>query len=232
MISYPRRNTLLSPRLAVPLFLAGLALTLAPAGCGPQIGSALYFMGAGHLYKIEAEYEFGEAPVLILVDDLQGHLTWPQARDVLAEQIGKQLLKNEAATKIISPRTLRRFRRTHADLDDIPCNKLGRMLGAEEVLWVEIKAFYAEEEFHDTAQAAAVTVAVRVIDATEKENARKVRVYPTNSEGKPVSADLTANEAGRLRAKGKIAAALCEKLADKVAKLFYKHSFQEAEEQD
>ncbi|MCP4592977.1 MAG: hypothetical protein GY842_19755 [bacterium] len=204
--------------------------TAALAGCGAQAGGLLYFMGAGRLHTIEAEYTLAPGSLLILVDDLDERLTWGPARDRIAEELSKELLEHEAAEKIITPESVKRYRRTHPDFDELKCNQVGRLLGADQVLWLEVKAFYAEEEIHDTTHAASLSVTIRVIDPNERKDRHKVRLWPVNREGKPVAVQLTSNKVTSLRTKDAIAGELARQLAKDIAKLFYDHSFQDDED--
>ena len=200
------------------------------SGCGAQAGTLLYWMGAGRLVQVEAEYVLGEGSILILVDDLHERLTWALARDSLAKELARELLEHQATQKIISPETVKRYRRTHANFDDLKCTQVGRLVGAEQVLWIEVVAFYAEEEVHDTTQAASISVTVRVINPRERTNRAKVRLWPSAREGKPVSVQLNSNEVNRLKTKERIATELSRMLAKDIAKLFYKHPLQDPEE--
>ncbi len=217
-----------SPGVAGALLVAPILACL--TGCGMQAGTLLYWMGAGRLHQVDAEFTLSEGPILILVDDLNERLTWAPARDRIAEELGKQLLEHETTRKIISPETVKRHRRTHADFDDLKCNQVGRLVGADQVLWIEVQAFRAEEEVHDTTLAASISVTVRVINPNERKNRNKVRLWPPNREGKPATVQLNSNEVGRLKTRANIAAELSRRLAKEVAKFFYKHPLQDPEE--
>ena len=191
----------------------------------------LYWLGVGDDQKVEAEFTLSPGPVLILVDDPEERLTWGPARDQIAEGLAKILLENQGTQKIISPETLNRHRRTQADFDSLSCAQIGRLVGAEQVLWLEVKSFVAEEEIHDMTDAGALSVSVRVINPNEQKDREKVRLWPTEREGKSVAVGLSASEATRLKTKEAIAGELAAKLSKEVAKLFYKHPLKEEEEE-
>ena len=195
-----------------------------------QAGTLFYFLGAGRLHTVEAEFALTEGPLLILVDDLNERLTWGPARDRIAEELAQELLEHEAAAKVIAPQTLKRHRRTQAGFDDLKCTQVGRLVGADQVLWIDVQAFYAEEEVHDTTQAASLAVTVRVINPNERKDRAKVRLWPSNREGKPVAVQLSSIEVSRLKTKDRIAAELARRLAKETAKFFYKHPLQDDEE--
>ena len=172
------------------------------AGCGMQAGTLFYFLGAGRLHTVEAEFALTEGPLLILVDDLNERLTWGPARDRIAEELAKELLEHEAAAKIIAPQTLKRHRRTQAGFDDLKCTQVGRLVGADQVLWIDVQAFYAEEEVHDTTQAASLAVTVRVINPNERKDRAKVRLWPSNREESPQDQGPHRRRAGPQAGKG------------------------------
>ncbi|MFH0983807.1 MAG: hypothetical protein V2A79_20015 [Planctomycetota bacterium] len=205
-------------------------LTPGLVGCGPQSATLLYWMGAGRFQQIEAEFKLSEGPLLILVDDLDERLTWAPARDLIAEALAKELLDHGATKKVIALETVQRFRRTHADVDTLKCNQVGRLVGAEQVLWIEVQSFLAEETVHDVSQAAALAVTVRVINPQETTDRTKVRLWPEQREGKPMAVQLNSNEVHTVKTQDRIAAELARKLAKDIAKLFYKHPAQEPEE--
>ncbi len=209
----------------------GVALLLmCVPGCGVKWGAVFYWMGAGRMHKVEAEYILSEGPILVLVDDLEGRLTWASTRERLAELLADELVERHATERVISPETVKRYRRTHADFDNLKCAPVGRLVGADQVLWVEVKAFFAEEEIYDTTKAATIAVMVRVINPNERKDRGKVRLWPANREGKPVTVQLRATEVGRLKTKDRIAAELARRSACEIAKLFYKHPLEDVEE--
>ena len=205
-------------------------LSACSAGCGMQGGTILYFMGAGRLQMVEAEYTLSEGPVLVLVDDLDERLTWAPARDRLAADLTRELLDHQVTQKVISPEAVKRHRRTHSNFDELKCTQVGRLVGADQVLWIEVTSFLAEEEIHDIARAAYLAVTVRVINPNERKDRGKVRLWPTGREGKLVAVQLNSNEVSPLRTRDRIATELTRKLAADIARLFYEHPLQSPEE--
>ena len=97
------------------------------------------------------------------------------------------------------------------------------------MLWLEVQSFFAQEEIHDTRQAAILTVTVKVIDPKAEERSQ-VRQWPSQREGKPVTTQLSPSDVIRLKTLPNIGRELCEKNARDVVKLFYKHPFQDPDE--
>ena len=205
------------------------AALLALCGCGYQGGVLLSVLGAGQMHKVEAEYKLSDGPVLVLVDDLEERLTWPDARELLTEETTKLLIEHKATKKIISPETVARFRRGTPQFETRGAREIGRMVEADQVVWLEVKAFIAQEEMQDTSQAAILTVTVKVIDPNAEERSQ-VRLWPTVPEGRPVTTQLNSSDVVRLKTLPNIGRELCEKTAKEVAKLFYKHPIEDPDE--
>lgn len=89
---------------------------------------------------IEAQYKLAETPLLIVVDDPQRVLGTPDVARRLAGAISYELTQNSAAKNIIPQEKL--ISAANAAGDDfmkIPLDKLGRSLGAKQVLNINIE---------------------------------------------------------------------------------------------
>ena len=89
-----------------PGWCCGVVLALALAGCGPQGGAMLYWLGIGDDQKVEAEFTLGPGPLLILVDDPEERLTWGDGmgnRIFTLRTIGNQLTNFSMSEKIGGP---------------------------------------------------------------------------------------------------------------------------------
>ena len=128
-----------------PIFRLGLrrvifavvtaALLAGTAGC------MLLSAGAKILEPpVKARFKFAETPLLVVVDDPQHVLGTPDVARRLAGAIIHELTKNDAAKNIIPEEKL--IAASHATGDDfmkIPLDKLGRNLGAKQVLNVNVE---------------------------------------------------------------------------------------------
>ncbi|MCH7701405.1 MAG: hypothetical protein IID37_06930 [Planctomycetes bacterium] len=197
---------------------------LGPVGCGYTAGQALYWTGLFKGPKIEPEHILEDRVLLILVDDPDERVHWPQTMTYLAESMRRELLDHEVVSHVLAADTVYRLRAAHADFNTRGCREIGRMAGADRVLWLEVRDFYARQEISDIDVAARLAVTVKLIDAGEEEDRTKVRVWPVHPNGRRVSADLTAGEVTRAKGVDRIAHLLADQVADKVAKLFYKHT--------
>jgi hypothetical protein len=163
----------------------------------------------------------------VLVDDYGERLTWPETRDLLAVQVGEELLRHEATEKIISNDAVRRHRQARPDFNKKSCREIGEMVGADQVVWLEVADFFASERPQDSTSAARIAVTVKVVNPKGSKSEGTVRLWPEEREGHPIKAELSANEASRHDSRREIAKALSQKLATEVARLFYEHTLQD-----
>jgi hypothetical protein len=210
--------------------VALLSLLWTVCGCGISQGQLLYFLADWQGPKVEAKFKLTrEGPVLILVDDFEERLSSPRSRAALAQQLAKQLEANQAVSQIVPRAKLDALRRKHQDFDQISCRQIGEEAGAHQVLYLEVREFYAEPDVEEASGAARMSVAVKVINVLEKKDRSKVRLWPPERDGRVVSAELDAATVVRAETSKAISDRLTGKLADKLARLFYDHRPAEAE---
>ncbi|HUU84453.1 MAG TPA: hypothetical protein VM243_13210 [Phycisphaerae bacterium] len=232
-ISRRRIEAWARPALAVRASAAcvGLAtVACALCGCGITQGKLLYFLAPWAGPKIEAEFDLTrKGPVLVLVDDFEERFKSPRNRTVLARQVGAELQTHEAVTEIIPQTKVDALRREHAGFEQMSSRELGEKVGAHQVLYLAVRDFYAESQVEEATGAARISVAVKVLNVFEKEDAGKVRVWPIERDGRLVSAELDATEVIRAKTPEAIADHLFEKLAAELARLFYDHRVADVE---
>jgi hypothetical protein len=68
-----------------------------------------------------------------------------------------------------------------------------------------------------------MAVAVKVLNALEKENKSKVRLWPAERDGRVLSVELDAATVIRAEKPEDVSDLLTQEMADEVAKLFYDH---------
>jgi len=192
-------------------------------GCGYTQGKILYFLGVGSAEKVEAKFQLTEGPVLILVDDPSGRVDWPAASQHLFDELAQELLRNKAAKKIIPRETVAQLRQSIPGFEKRGCREIGERAAAEQVLWVQVQDFVAEPEIQDVTVAAYFSVAVKIINAAEKDSRTRVRLWPTSPRGHLVAVTMGGSEVFIAKTKDAIAKELASRLAVDVAKLFYEH---------
>lgn len=178
---------------------------------------------------VEAEFKLTDQPVLIVVDDFQEHAYWPETTTVLAEEIAKELKRAEAAQQIVPAARIKRVRQAHPDFDERSTREIGELLGADQVIAVEIRAFHASVDPTQASAAARISVAVKVINVLEKKSRSKVRLWPPSPEGRVVYAELSAARVTEEKTRKAIIKALTAALAEKVVKNFYDRKVEDFE---
>jgi len=197
-----------------------------PVGCN-IISPIAYIIGG--LPKVDAEYEFEERTTTIFVDD-RANVIGPNARGIrlkIADQITQDLIEHDVLKPemIISPRdTLGLVMAKDRYSDRMPIDVIGREVGAEQILYIEMFAF---GQARDGTPKPATACRVRVIDVTNR-----VRLYPTDSTetSRMVLAELPAIDPSAYRdvsTKLKIYQKLAEVTGSQIGKLFYRHEARE-----
>lgn len=197
-----------------------LILTAWSGGCGQSQGELLYMLGVGRGQVVEAKFRLTDKPILVLLDDPTARIDLPAAKRHFVDELSQELIKNEAAKRIIPRRTVQNLRQATANFERRGCREVGEMAGAEQVLWVEVRDFVARERFYDPNNAASFVVTVKVINVRETRRSR-VRLWPTSPNGYPLSVGLTGSEVTLAKTRDAIAKELVGRLVVKVAKLFY-----------
>ncbi|MCB9867219.1 MAG: hypothetical protein H6816_11385 [Phycisphaerales bacterium] len=209
--------------------LAGLLLPALP-GCG-RYGGLAYFMGIGRGHKIEPQFELPEdGTLLVLVDDPAERLRWPRLRDLLEQSLGEELLAHQAVKAVISPDAMARFRQADPKFERYPAATIGRKVGADTVLWLEVRDFFNPTEIEDTSSTAKITLAVKVITTKPGTLPSDVRLWPTDEGGYIHSTELSAIDVHKLKGDNATARELARRAAIQIGRLFYQHTVGEVED--
>ncbi|KAB2947228.1 MAG: hypothetical protein KJ057_05890 [Phycisphaerae bacterium] len=206
-------------RRAAAVVTAGCLVGLV-AGCGMSGGKLLFASGLFQPKKVEARFRLTKNPILILVDDPRERVDWPVFSRLLTDDLAQELLRNEAAAKIVPIQTLQSIQQTETRYAERGAREIGELAGAEQVLWIEVQDFLVQEEVEAIDEAAYAVVSVRVLNVLEK-NKYKVRVFPDNPQGEIVSVQLTSSEVSRAKTKDAIAKELSARLSLKIGRYFY-----------
>ncbi|MCH8878798.1 MAG: hypothetical protein IID34_02815 [Planctomycetes bacterium] len=205
-------------RLA-PCVFASLMLT----GCaGETFGGLLYHLFLPHSFKVAAEFKLADGPLLILVDDDWDQLTWPPARDLLIDEIGKHLRQAKAVKRVFPSQKVNALRRVDPKFNERSISELGKDLGAKQVLWLQVREFVATTNFDTVSEAARCTLRVKVFDPHSKSKA-EMRLWPASREGWYVTAKKSARDLTEYERNEDIARMLITEAAEDIAKLFYDH---------
>ena len=203
----------------VAITLVGLPLP----GCCYSQGEMLYFLGVGRGQKVEAKFRLADGPLMILVDDPSERVDWPAAKQYLFDDLAQELLKNKAAKKIIPRQTVEHLRQSIPDFEKRGCREMGERAGADQVLWIQVQDFLADQNIQDPSVAAYFGVTVKVINAAESKSRSRVRLWPASPRGHFVTVSMGGSEVAIAKTKDGISKELVARLAVDIAELFYGH---------
>ncbi len=169
--------------------------------------------------KIPAVYELMDRPTVVVVDDYHQKLPGMPLASLMAGRTGEALVDNDAVETLIPSTTIDTLRSRHEDFRKWPIDRIGRQVGAEQVIYISIERFGMTDE--QQILRPRVDVRVKVIDV-----AGGTRMFPAGeAQGYPVIttryySDMEGASAGTQMY---LANRLMEDAAAKIAKLFYKH---------
>lgn len=213
------RGSKIPSPLALLLFVPALAST----GCGHSQGALLYMLGFGQGKKIPAKFVLTETPIMILVDDVTHRINSPLVRRQLVNDLSQELLRNEAAKRIVPLATVEHLRQTLPRFEQRGGREIGELGGAEQVIWIQVQDFRALEQIEEVTAAAFFSVTIKVLNVLEKKNRRRVRLWPTSPNGHPIIVLMTGSEVAIEGTRARIGKELTKRLATNIAKLFYEH---------
>lgn len=196
------------------------AMMLCCTGCGPTIGGMLFAAGMVPPEKVPAEYKLPPGPVLILVDDEQDLVQPPVARDKLVDSLARQFKERKIADRITTNEELARVRQSDPKFEQRGAREVGRLVGADTVVWLSIKQFLLEPDLEMAVSPAQWVVTLKVVNA-KAEKREDVRLWPLDREGKLIETSVSAQDLHECKTPSEAYGRMADELADKIAKLFY-----------
>lgn len=190
-------------------------------GCGPQAGALWYHLGLVPRQKVEAKYTLTKGPLLILVEGGSDELVaTPRLRSLLVNELTKQFAQHRVNRNVIPQAEIDRLRRTQPRFDQIATNRVGKKLGAEQVLWLTIEEFAVETTPEDPTKAASLVLSARVINA-QASRREDVRLWPAPGDWQTVSVTKTMHFMQKVEGQEELIRVLAAEMAERVAKLFH-----------
>ncbi len=202
-------------------------MLLLTAGCGQQAGSFIWLFSNPKV-DVQAEHKLTQGPLLILVDVTDSDTGGPRgtAENLITEALIKHFTKHEVNQQIIPWRKLVELRRIETEYESVAADRLGKRLGAEQVLFLKVeytRAQAAAEGIDELITGASCKADVRVVNAKATQR-NQVRLWPTGRPGTPgyiIETKIDVHEARAASTAEDRARLLADRLADEVAKLFY-----------
>lgn len=213
-------------RRLVTASLPWLALAV-PSGCGKTFGAMLYFSGLVPGPKVEPVYKLTRGPLLILVDDDYQLLPDPALADALVEALAEEFREHDVNRHVIDTHQLRQIRQARADFPHLAADRVGRIAGASEVLWIQIEEFSTEaDSTGHPLSGATFAVNVRVLSA-RADRREDVRRWPTERQPHVIRISDRLASPSSERDLHALHTKLIRQMAAEIARLFYEHREEE-----
>jgi hypothetical protein len=203
-----------------------LVATILGAGCNIVGPAAAVLSGPP---QRDAEYILPDVPTVVFVDD-RGNTIGSNARTLrkeIADKVSADLMEKKVLATTILPRDAMGVVAAHdREGDLLPIDAIGREVGADQVIYVEMIAFQGSSDGMSPQPYAACRV--RVIDV----NARQ-RLFPDDeavSASRALDVTMRPLDPAAYRTSSsrlKVSRALADLLGERIAKLFYKHEIKE-----
>jgi hypothetical protein len=190
--------------------------------CSCNIASTVAYVTAPNPVT-EAEYELKDTSTVIFIDDRRNWVSPVRLRRIIGDTASEGLLKEEIVTDVISPRdATAAARQLDRGPRPIGIDRVGEMVGAKQVIYVEMVGFSLSQDGLSPEPYAACRV--RVIDLDEQK-----RLYPPvdESNSRLVEVSLPGTKSQGMtdsRQRQKLGELLAMETGKQVAMLFYEHS--------
>jgi len=192
---------------------------LAVAGCNIVAPIAYAIEGPG---KISAQHKLADLPTVVFVDDRKNVMTRTVLRSTLGDTAAETLMRKKVLTRTISTSdAVAVARRQETERALMPMDAIGRAVGAEQVIYVNMVSFGLTTDGYNPRPTAVAEV--RVIDVNER-----VRTFPPEGleGGRVVEAMLREIDPDTLRTQATRRAVedrLATALGVEIARLFFEY---------
>ncbi len=203
--------------LAAPFLLLSLC-----AGCNWLTAFAYYFSPE----RTEpAQFVLSKAPLAIVIDGAPSGDDHPLLRRALHRQIVELFEQNGVNDQVIPYARQLDLQQANPDFAQWPLQRIGRKLGAAQVIHLQIVQFQLRESPDFPMLQPLVRLHVRVIDTHAP--AREARLWPPGRGGHEIEVTRHASEVGGYEATDAEVVKLGKDAGQWVARLFYDYSLEE-----
>ena len=171
--------------------------------------------------KVEAVYELVDQPTVILIDDPAQLMPSIQVMGLTAYRAGADLKEQEVIAEVVPSTATVELRLDEPEFVNWPIDKIGKRLGAKQVVYVLVEAFQLKDQ--DQMYRPAAAMRVKVVDAETGQ-----RLFPADrAEGHQVISRLFFKgheSTGTAGSETVLTRKLADRMGEDVAKVFYKHA--------
>ncbi len=209
--------------LQTVIMLALVAAVGAGLGSCNILAPAAYILGGQD--KVQAQFVLSDRPTVIFVDDPKNLLPDRNLRRIIGDKVAQDLMVRKLVTTTISSADALAVAGRESYGRKMAIDDIGRAVGAEQVVFVDMQAFSLSPEGITPRPSGACHV--KVIDVTNRE-----RLFPTeeggfpSSSGYPVQVAMREVSLERYRttsSRRQIREQLANEIADQITKVFYRH---------
>lgn len=194
------------------------ALLLPAAGCGPFFGAIAYYLGPRRIEK--AQFKPTQAPLAILIEDLNRSDDQPVFSQAMFDRLVTIFRERKVNDAVVTRDRLARLRLSNPDFDRWSVQRVGRELGAAQVLLVRIERFSLRESPENPLITPSATLRLKVIDSNAP--AANARLWPADEEhGRELSVSRPPEEATTREQVDTAVAKLGRDAAELAARFFY-----------
>lgn len=206
------------PAALLPGAGALLAALLAVAGgCAGPLGAAAYYLGPPRVQK--AEFTFGPGPVGILVDTARPTEESPLFERDLHAKLAEVFRERKVSQNVVPFERTLRLAADHPDFYAWDLQRVGRALGAEQVLAVRIDELRVRESPDHPLVSPFVKLRLKVV-ATGADPAH-ARLWPDSPDGRAVEVARPPEEYVSIEQADAAMSLLAHDAAQLVARHFY-----------
>jgi hypothetical protein len=199
------------------LLLVAVGLTVC-SGCGPLRALAYYLSPER---QQDAQFELTRNALAIVVDGAPGADDHPLFRQALHDQLADLLGEHKVNDRVVPYVRQLELQQQHADYRRWSIQRIGRELGAEQVVYLRIETFSLRDTPDYPVLTPRAKVRVKVIDANSPVG--DARLWPEDSAGFPIECSRQAGEATDVAQTDLAATKLGKDTAQFVGRLFFKH---------
>ncbi len=192
------------------------------AGCN-VVGAMAYYLGPHRTQK--AEFNLTAGRLALIVDNARPSERNPVFDRALYDQIVAIFKERKVKSQVVPFEDVVELRRSNADFDSWSLQRVGKALDAEQVLYLRIEHLAIREAPDSPVMTPTVAVRVKVI-GTDRA-ASEARLWPTESEGRPIACSRPTEEVGDAMMMDTAATKLAKDTAQEIAKLFYEVDLEE-----
>jgi hypothetical protein len=206
--------------LAMPALAVGVLMC---CSCGLVGWTAAQFDAA---QKIKPVYVVPKGrKVLVFVDDRTSPASYQPIKRLLTDKTNAQLVEHKISGEVIPYERLLDLMSSQRKFDQLTVVEIGKLTGADLVLYVDITGFQLKETSEMPLWDGRLETAVRWVDV-HAAVASQARLWPVNQmSGHAVPAvSMPQKEDASANYSAELATGLADKMADRIAKLFYEHT--------